>query len=1171
MNVSCPACKTRYSVDDSRVPPTGVTIRCPKCGHSFVAKRPDAAPRDSSAVALPGSVARQTPAPRGGSAVALPGSVARAAPPPSAPSMPAAPRPAPSGGMNIPAPTTDPGLDLGLDEDLLPPASAPAAPPSAPPRPAAAPAPARSQNALGDSGMLDFIDDTRSRASVKPGGPSQSELKVRRRNGRVEGPYGIGRIATMLRNKELQGTEDISEDGVAWKAMTSEPQLNQVINELHEDDQMSFGNVDLGGVSSGGGDLDLGLDRGLPPSRPPVGPSPGAYASAGPSVSGAGRTGASLEDMMGDLESDLAGFDPDAGAPPRASADQALMVPGAGELEVGEIPELPPFWKTYKRPILIFTAVMGLVLAGVFTQLFTPYGAFGVPALVATLFEEPPPPPPVKPPPPPPKVADPKELASLINEHCFECFRSVFATIAAAGPGLPDNMLAMAKARGFATLAYGKEAFPMEELLAAAEALNTVDLSKAMGGNAAAANQEILKARSALEILSGAADQSEPQLAAVLEQRPDDRELALLLGLARKAQNKPVEALQALDKALVTEPTYAPALHAIGEIVLAQGGENAQADAAVWFQKAIDAVPAHARSGLEAAKLYAALHQSGPQRRVMTQVAQVAERGLPPQDRARHLYETALFYDRVERLTEGAQFAAEAARLEPGNGTYVALAAAAAAVKGSSLEALNLLSPVLQRDPADVEALLARARVYIDTDDIAKGFIDLEAAKVAAPRDHRVPLWEARFNAKLGKLNDARTALTRAIKLAGDNPDPNIMLGRIDLSLGDVDAALGNAEAATKAAPSSAEAHALLGDVFVRRGQLDKARETFAKALALDDESVGARIGYANALRDEADKADNPERSPELAQAIPLYLAALAAQPKNPQVLFEYGRALELQGDLPAALSLYRDAAALDEKDPRPHLKMVAAYLEQGELTDAKTSLERGRTIEMASGTKSGEVRFWEARVAAEDGRIHDAVASLRLAVELEPRNALYHFWLGRVLEKNNSLYEAITYYERATQLNSRLGEAYRALGWTALERHQFDKARDAFERYKESAPHDRSIWVDIGESYTRQNKDEEAMTAFRTAIKYLPGNGQALLQIGNILGRQGKEKEAVEYFQRAVKAQPDLGAAWCQLGIALARKDLSADAKRALTKCVQDTHAPDDMRATADEILSSR
>src|SRR5262249_7878365 len=158
-----------------------------------------------------------------------------------------------------------------------------------------------------------------------------------------------------------------------------------------------------------------------------------------------------------------------------------------------------------------------------------------------------------------------------------------------------------------------------------------------------------------------------------------------------------------------------------------------------------------------------------------------------------------------------------------------------------------------------------------------------------------------------------------------------------------------------------------------------------------------------------------------------------------------YGRAMELQHNIGAALELYSEAAELDEKDVRPHLKMASAFIEKDppDLAAAKKSVAIARKIEAGSAKPSGLVRYWEARVALLDSKPHDAEAAMRSAVELEPRNALYHYWLGRTLEANNSLYEAISYYEKAVTLNSRLAVALRALGQSAIERNQFDKARD--------------------------------------------------------------------------------------------------------------------------------
>jgi predicted Zn finger-like uncharacterized protein len=1136
MNVSCPQCKTRYSVDDSRIPPSGVSIKCPKCTHTFVAKKD----QGDGAVALPGNVAPKAPS-RESSAVALPGNVA------------AKPK--------IPAATTDAGLDsdldLGLDDDM--PAPKKAAPPPKP----KAPPPSQPAKSFTESGVLDFIDDTGKKAG--PGGRSSGgsvEYRVRRRNGRVEGPFGVGRLVAMIKNKDLAANEDLSEDGVTWKAMTSVPELNKAINEvMAAEDDLSLSD-DLpakrgAGPAPRGASQDLSLDDEPPPSR---GPAP------------KGKASPSIDEMMAelDLDQDSKPKGGDAGPPPGDDAPPAPRGAGGEDLQVGEIPDLPPLWKTYRKPILAFVGVMALVLLGVFTHL-SRFGIFFIPGILAELTREPPPPPPEKPPPPPAKVVSPEELANLINEGSYEAFRSIFATIESAGPTLPDNMLALAKARGMATLAYGSTAFPLADLTKAVEALNTLDLGKAMGGNAAAANVEILKSRSALEILTGAHESAATQLAALVESRSDDKELALLLGLARAKGGDAKGALEALDKALVADSRYALAIHAIGDIVAAQGDANLE-DAAFWYAKALRAQPAHSRSGVAAAALYEKLHRTGARRRILFETAENVSRGLPPAERPLVLYETAKAFDRVGILRQAGRFAEEAARLDPTNANYIALAGVAMALSGRGAQSVAALDAQLQRTPNDLETVLARARAHMKMEEVAKAFLDLETAAKQAPRDHRPSLWEARFDLLLGKLADARTALEKAARLADTDVVPKVELGRLELNLGDVDAALTQAKAAVTADPNSARALALLGDCLSRRAELSEAIETYRKAFEIDDEILEARVGYANTLRDIAMRQGAPRESQDLAASVPLYLAALNDQPDNPQIIFEYGRALELEGRLQNALALYREASMLDEKDVRPHLRMVQAFIEQSPpaLDEAASSLKRAQSIELSSGRPSSEVRFWEARLALLTDRVHDAVSALRTATEFEPKNAVFHYWMGRALERNNSLYEAITYYEKAVSLNSRYAEAHRALGWASVERHKFDQSRVHFEAFRAAAPEDKTIWNDIGESYVRQNKDNEALGAFEKVLEHLPQDVKALVQVGNILSRRGKEEDATKYYRRAVKADESNGEATCQLGIALARGKVSKEAEGLLKRCLKSADAPEDMKDSAQSILDT-
>src|SRR5947199_6324606 len=83
MRIQCPHCPAMYELDDGRVPPAGLSIKCPKCKSAFTVHRKDGAAETASRpavakVPLPGTPKAGVPARRqkaagGSSAVPLPG------------------------------------------------------------------------------------------------------------------------------------------------------------------------------------------------------------------------------------------------------------------------------------------------------------------------------------------------------------------------------------------------------------------------------------------------------------------------------------------------------------------------------------------------------------------------------------------------------------------------------------------------------------------------------------------------------------------------------------------------------------------------------------------------------------------------------------------------------------------------------------------------------------------------------------------------------------------------------------------------------------------------------------------------------------------------------------------------------------------------------------------
>src|SRR5579872_1119749 len=75
LKVECESCKAPYQLDERRVPPAGLKMRCPKCGHSFLVTNPNAPGAAATPAAPP---AAPSPGPTAG---AVPGK-----PPPGPPS-----------------------------------------------------------------------------------------------------------------------------------------------------------------------------------------------------------------------------------------------------------------------------------------------------------------------------------------------------------------------------------------------------------------------------------------------------------------------------------------------------------------------------------------------------------------------------------------------------------------------------------------------------------------------------------------------------------------------------------------------------------------------------------------------------------------------------------------------------------------------------------------------------------------------------------------------------------------------------------------------------------------------------------------------------------------------------------------------------------------------------
>lgn len=228
------------------------------------------------------------------------------------------------------------------------------------------------------------------------------------------------------------------------------------------------------------------------------------------------------------------------------------------------------------------------------------------------------------------------------------------------------------------------------------------------------------------------------------------------------------------------------------------------------------------------------------------------------------------------------------------------------------------------------------------------------------------------------------------------------------------------------------------------------------------------------------------------------------------------------------AVGLERAAAAL----PALAARRGAAWLLAGPLlaalaagTVARNEVWRDPAVLYAdeAGSGPGSSRGLltlsvQLRVA---GRLDEAAAVLRRALELEPDSLGARLNLANVLRDQGDLQGAERLYREVTELGPNFGKAWHALGVFLLGRGRNAEARLALERAFVLSPGDAAIANTLGVARARTGEPEGALAAYELAIRLDPGVALAWLNRAEQRLVGGDVAGALADGQQAWRLQP--------------------------------------------------
>jgi tetratricopeptide (TPR) repeat protein len=160
---------------------------------------------------------------------------------------------------------------------------------------------------------------------------------------------------------------------------------------------------------------------------------------------------------------------------------------------------------------------------------------------------------------------------------------------------------------------------------------------------------------------------------------------------------------------------------------------------------------------------------------------------------------------------------------------------------------------------------------------------------------------------------------------------------------------------------------------------------------------------------------------------------------------------------------------------------------------------------------------------AARKGRLAEAEAHFRRAVELDPGCAQAHCNLGNALREQGRLEEALRHLTRALERQPGLAEAGLNLAVVLEEQGRLEEAEKRLREVLERCPEHPVALNNLGSVLKKLGRLEEARACLERALARAPGLAHAHNNLGAVLEQMGRWEEAERRYDEALRWDPQL------------------------------------------------
>lgn len=626
------------------------------------------------------------------------------------------------------------------------------------------------------------------------------------------------------------------------------------------------------------------------------------------------------------------------------------------------------------------------------------------------------------------------------------------------------------------------------------------DCDQALASGKAAADQKVraLVSRSLAQWRLDRYDLAEADAEAALKLAPGDIGALLARGVARLHADRPDPALEDFNAVLKVQPNNAEALLYRGRA--RQWHKNDPAGARADYDAALAADPKLLRAYFQRSDLIAKDDPAGAERDLKTAMA------LAPNQASAWLALGSL-YEGQDRIKDALKAYEDGARAEPGNPHPLLYSSRLRRWQGDAAGALRDADRAAKVAPDLAEPHVTRAHALA----ALKRPDDALAAYGEALRqdpDDVGALIGMGFQSRHAKrLDEAMTALDKAMKLAPDNADAPFERALVWAAKDDPAKALADYAASIAIRPSAA-AHYNRGQLLAIGGDHKAALAEYRKAAELDPKDPDA----LNAIGIELSETGGGE------EELKAYQAALKVDPDNIAARINSAIYHAEREDWAASAASYRSAMVLQPRRADLHTALGESLARQGQADEARRAFDQALKLDAKT------IRAWSGRAGLHQqaGRLREAIADFDRAVALAPDDADLRVNRASVLSLNGKDALAMADLDAAVRLAPTSAYVHNNRGLTNTNAERFDAALDDYGRAIAAEPDYEPAWYNRADVFIAQDRYDRAIRDLNVSLRLSPGDSMTLARKGYVYLLLKDYRRAEEELNAALEGNPD-------------------------------------------------